>query len=363
MKAFLKTTPSTKSSINMEEDSSETRESSYYPGCRKDANCKCEICLASINATLDLLPISIQKSSLTKFSASSRTNVERTPVPFDASIMSSPSSSTYRMSLETSPILNSTARMNIYDDKLEKRKRERSYGHSYCCGVGFLRLVAGLCFVCVVEIGFSWGVNGVLRPVFKPDLVRGVGERSWVINDINGRLQFLQRELQGLTVEGKVSNCSYANSIWKISQDGLLLNSRCTLYKSLVEEVSIWGWPLQTAGLLTTGFSSRSFTVVSGRVTEWYDGKVGYSIRKANDSWVHRKWGASVVQLDANTWVLEYKNSLLVENSRFFSTALEFLKHWLQKMAGRIKQEFWLFSAFENQFSESSAKDHTLIPT
>ena len=51
-------------------------------------------------------------------------------------------------------------------------------------------------------------------------------------------------------------------------QDGLLLNSRCTLYKSAMEEVFIWGWPLQTAGLLTTGFSSRSFTILSGRVTE-----------------------------------------------------------------------------------------------
>jgi hypothetical protein len=51
-------------------------------------------------------------------------------------------------------------------------------------------------------------------------------------------------------------------------QDGLLLNSRCVLYKSAMEEVSIWGWPLQTAGLLKTEFSSRSFTVLSGRVTE-----------------------------------------------------------------------------------------------
>ena len=48
----------------------------------------------------------------------------------------------------------------------------------------------------------------------------------------------------------------------------MLLNSHCILYKSAMEEVRIWGWPLQTAGLLTTGFSSRSFTILSGRVTE-----------------------------------------------------------------------------------------------
>lgn len=51
-------------------------------------------------------------------------------------------------------------------------------------------------------------------------------------------------------------------------QGSLLLNSHCLLYKSAMEEVKIWGWPLQTAGLLTTGFSSKSFTILSGRVSE-----------------------------------------------------------------------------------------------
>lgn len=47
-----------------------------------------------------------------------------------------------------------------------------------------------------------------------------------------------------------------------------MLNSKCVLYKSAIEEVSIWGWPLQTSGLFHTGFSSSSITVLSGRVTE-----------------------------------------------------------------------------------------------
>lgn len=47
-----------------------------------------------------------------------------------------------------------------------------------------------------------------------------------------------------------------------------MLNSKCVLYKSVIEEVSIWGWPLQTAGLFSTGFSSSSITVLSGRVSE-----------------------------------------------------------------------------------------------
>lgn len=40
------------------------------------------------------------------------------------------------------------------------------------------------------------------------------------------------------------------------------------MYKSSIEEVTIWGWPLQTAGMLTTRLSFRTLTILSGRVTE-----------------------------------------------------------------------------------------------
>ena len=36
----------------------------------------------------------------------------------------------------------------------------------------------------------------------------------------------------------------------------------------MAEEVSIWGWPLQTAGVLTAEYYSRSFSIINGRVTE-----------------------------------------------------------------------------------------------
>jgi hypothetical protein len=79
---------------------------------------------------------------------------------------------------------------------------------------------------------------------------------------------------------------------------------------------------------------------------------------------VHQKWGASVVQLNPNTWVLEYRRSSILDNSRLFSAAIEFLKYRISKMAGKVKQEFWLFSAFENnQFSEFTAKYDMKIPT
>ncbi|KAJ6726001.1 SIGMA 1-TYPE OPIOID RECEPTOR-RELATED [Salix purpurea] len=71
--------------------------------------------------------------------------------------------------------------------------------------------------------------------------------------------------------------------------------------------------------LLKTEFSSRSLTVLSGRVTEWSDRKIGYFILKASTSRVHSNWAASAVQLDPTTWILEYESSLTLDNSMLFS--------------------------------------------
>ncbi|KAA8527619.1 hypothetical protein F0562_034986 [Nyssa sinensis] len=301
------------------EDGSETRDSCYFPGCRKDANCNCDMCLASINATLDLMPTSVQRSSLTNFSASKR--VPRSPVSFNSLVMSTPTRSS---TVSPPDKFHSENEFSREDEKEQER-------------VGF--------WVYADEI----------------DTVKDIGKKPWVFQDLNERLEFLQEELQGL-VHGKVSNCSAIDSVWEINQDGLLLNSRCTLYKSATEEVSIWGWPLQTAGLLTTEFSSLSFTVLSGRVTEWSDGKVKYSIRKANSSWAQERWSASVVQSDPNTWILEYRQSLVMENSRLLSAALEFLRFRLSRELKKMKQEVWMLSAFGRQYSDFT-EDSFKIPT
>ncbi|KAJ6431449.1 hypothetical protein OIU84_018847 [Salix udensis] len=359
MKAYSATTSqsSVKSSAsNPNTTAMEERDSCYFPGCRKDANCNCDICLASINATLDLMPVTNQKSSLTKLSTS-RANVECTPLTFDSSIISTPRSIS-RPEMD-SPALKSTARLTL-NQKKEKRKKEWSFGS---WGALFW-LVLGSSLLFRVETGFSWEGCRVLRPVFSSDMVRSIGERSWVVQDLNRRLGFLQSELKGFVENGKVSNCSFMDSLWEINQDGLLLYSRCVLYKSATEEVSIWGWPLQTAGLLKTEFSSRSFTVLSGRVTEWSDGRIGYSIRKANTSWVHRNWAASVVQFDPNTWILEYERSLISNSSTLFSAVAEIFKYRMSRAMKSMNPVFWLFSDFEQQYGVFTAKDRVkIIPT
>ncbi|XP_057958147.1 uncharacterized protein LOC131151010 [Malania oleifera] len=332
MKTVSLTSSSVKSSTTvMEEDRSETRDSCYFPGCRKDANCKCDICLASFNATLDLMPSSIHRSSLTKFSSSKP--ARRSPVSFNPSILLTPKTKSTRQIPVSSPAVGSTARLNLPN---KEKGREKKWG----CGFYFWRLVLGMSLILVAELGFHRVVPTVLNPKLSPVIVRNAWEGSWVVQDLNGRLEHLQRELQGF-VDGKVANCSDMDYKWKVNQDGLLLSSHCTLYKSVTEEVNIWGWPLQTAGLLTTEFSSRSFTILSGRVTEWSNGKFGYLIRMANSSWIQRKWSASAVQLDPGTWVLEYQHNSILENSRLCSAAAEFVMFRMARLLGSIKQQLW----------------------
>lgn len=94
---------------------------------------------------------------------------------------------------------------------MKKRKRVWRFG------LYFWRLVVGVGLIFAVEFGFSWGVSRVLRPELSWDIVRSVGERSWVVKDLNEKVGFLQNELQGF-VGGEVSNCSDIDSTWEVSQ-------------------------------------------------------------------------------------------------------------------------------------------------
>ncbi|XP_047947353.1 uncharacterized protein LOC125193568 [Salvia hispanica] len=294
-----------------------SRENCYYPGCKKDANCKCEMCIASFNATLDLMPQTAQRNSLTKLSVS-RPKIRRSPAP-----------------LASSGNVVSTPKSRIPTNSQQKRKGEFKY---------LVRLLFGLIVVFGLEFGFSWMISGVLKCQLMPELVESMAGNSRVHEDLNGKFLFLKNQLEGF-VGIRVSSCNSANSVWKISQDGLLLNTRCVLYKSMAEEVSIWGWPLQTAGVLTAEYYSRSFSIINGRVTEWSGGRAGYFVRRANSSWVQDKWSSSVVQFDPNTWLLEYRHSFLLQNARPVSATLKFLELRLTRDFRKMSQEFWLQSA------------------
>nr|XP_043625022.1 uncharacterized protein LOC122596499 [Erigeron canadensis] len=304
--------------------------------CRRDANCSCKICLDSINATLDLMPISAQRSTLTtntKLSSSKSkplSSPPQTPLFFDnPSTISTPMSLTSRLML--SPIVNSTQRNGL---KLHIKKNKEQLGS----GLMFMKCVFVSCLVLVLvsRFGFLFLSNKMLETKLSPEIVRNLSDKSLELGvyDVKERLVFLSNELQNLVPEA-----AFVNPIWEIVQDGLILRSRCILYKSRNEQVSIWGWPLRTAGLVKTEFHSRSFTILSGRVSEWSNGELNCVIRTANASWEQGKWSDLAWQLDENTWILEYKRSFVFENTRPFWSAMEFLK--FKMMIAFQQMELW----------------------
>ncbi|XP_057783428.1 uncharacterized protein LOC131001163 [Salvia miltiorrhiza] len=347
---------SVKSSLTVDTNPSETRDIFYFPGCKKDANCKCEICIASINATLDLMPQSTNRSSFTK-SYAPRSFISRSPVSFNSSSadLSTPKSSARTMTgVPASPTPGLTERIC--------RQKRRNDDLKY--GVFLLRTFWCLILVFGVEYGASWMVSGVAKARLSPEFVKNLGSKSRDFESLSGRLEFLKNELERL-VGGDVLGCSSVDhSLWKINQDGLLLTSRCVLYESMIEEVSIWGWPLQTAGLLAAEYSARSFTVITGRVREWSNGDAKYLVREAgNSSWTQEKWSTSVVQLESNTWILEYRRSFIGHNPKLVSAAIEFLRFKLTIQFKKMEREFWLAPAFGGQNSDDDRLGHIVPPT
>lgn len=357
------TTTMTTTTVSTEDDS-EKRDNSncYFPDCRKDANCSCEICLDSLNATLDLMPLSVQRSSLTRLSyASSSTfkpTVESTPSSFDPDVVTTPASVSRPVSSKV--VISQPKKKKVVKNE-EPRKKEKKRKSLTC--VVIMKVVLVLC----LELGFGWVVKGVLKPEFTEEIVRISGERSQGANDLGAKMRISEDELKGFAKNGKFCSCVDSKSNWRFNQDGpMLLNSKCVLYKSATEEVSIWGWPLQTAGLFCTGSSSSSITVLSGRVTEWSEGNFGYSIHEANTSWGKTKWSTSVLQLDPNTWVLEYSLSSVTESSSLLSLTIDLLTRMMVQAAKNVNRElFWMFSASSRKlYSEVvSEASTTMTPT
>lgn len=68
------------------------------------------------------------------------------------------------------------------------------------------------------------------------------------------------------------------------------------------------------------------------------------------------------MQMDPNTWILEYSQSPLTENGKLVSAVLEFLKFRLRREVQKLKQEFWLSSSFVGQQSDFTI-ERLQVPT
>ncbi|CAA7026528.1 unnamed protein product [Microthlaspi erraticum] len=363
-KSMASSTTTTTNTLSTEEDSERRDSNCYFPDCRKDANCSCEDCLDSLNAMLDLMPPSVQKSSLTKLSSASnfKSTVESTPTSFDPRVVTTPASVCRPISKLISPAKKKSVKKSKVSEDEEQRKKTKNERRPLIRVIRKVVLVIGL--VLGLELGFNWMRKGILKPEFTEEIVKSAGERSQSAHDLGEKLRITEDELKGFANNGKFSSCRASNSKWKINQDGPMLSSKCVVYKSAIEEVSIWGWPLQTSGLFRTGFASSSITVLSGRVTEWTEGRFGYSIREANNTWRKTKWSTSVLQLDPNTWILEYRESSVTESSSLLSLTVDLLRHMMFQAAKNVNRELlWVFSASGNLYRESVSEASTMTPT
>jgi hypothetical protein len=198
-----------------EEENNHENSSYYYPGCKKNANCNCEFCIASINATLDLMP----NSALTKFSSSKPNIVNHniTPISIDSSIFSTPEKSYDGVSViaPSTPVIKSSAKSNHVVHRIERK--EKGEKRCFYSGLGLLKVMMVLGVLLFADVVLSRVVSVVFQPSLSEDIVKRVGEECHKVQDLNGKLKFLQKEFGGI-VNGKVSNCSFTDKSWKINQ-------------------------------------------------------------------------------------------------------------------------------------------------
>ncbi|VAI21824.1 hypothetical protein VPH35_085382 [Triticum aestivum] len=302
----------------------------YYPGCRKDANCACEICLASINATRDLLPPEAA-SARRCFAAAARDRRPGTRSLF----LATPGSA---VTEPWTPPLRSTAKSRR--DAAAAAKARRSSSPDWAL---YALTVLGFLLLLWVDTGLVPEVAARgFGPKLSSDAVARMGQEARLAPAALGhKLRSLERGVGQLVGADGISNCSSKDSVWRLQQnDQHLFHWRCSLYKSAAEEVSVWGSPLRTSGLLPSTLSTRHITILSGKVTEWSDGSVLPTVRASNgSSWSYRGRRAAAVLLEPETWVLEYQRSVLFEGTRLLPATVELLASRCSTMAKRARQK------------------------
>eukprot|EP01018_Ginkgo_biloba_P026878 Gb_17727 [translate_table: standard] len=347
----------------------------YYPGCRKDAQCNCGMCMESIHATMDLRP------SNHPFSPVRTSNYMPIPANENQSWLCSqnkpstpPRKETKRLQATyNTPQLRG---LRLFENEpvgnaaVKKKKKNK--------GSWMITASIVVLFLLVMEFVVPWGLFYALKPSFSAVQVRGIAQDSMARKRLGDRLEFVGRKISRI-VQGRTVNCTGSDSPWKLEhslcnrriyththkhtyicnwviawQDGLLVRSRCIIYSSMAEEVSVWGCPTQTAGVIGRGMVDRSFTIMSGRVMEWQEGKMEYVVHKEGESWTYAKWAASVVQMDGRTWVLEYKtSSLVLQGGGLISIALELIKWGICRVFERVGLSFGSFLMPKLNFSHA----------
>ncbi|NP_001144807.1 uncharacterized protein LOC100277883 [Zea mays] len=312
-------------------------DSCYYPGCRKDANCSCEMCLASIDATRDL----VRAPEARRFFGGAR---DRRLFFRDRAAGAGSGSGDGSDATEPpwTPPMRSTAKSR------RAPGREAAGGPEARAGVRshdwllYAATVIGFLLLMWVDTGLvpEAAARG-FGPKLSPEAVARVGADARLApGGLEHKLHVMERRVRQLVGGEGIANCSSRDSVWRFHQnDQQVFHWRCTVYKSVAEEVSVWGSPLRTSGLLPRALSARHLTLLSGEITEWSDGKVWPTVRASNgSSWAHRRQSAAAVRLEPETWVVEYQRSALFEGTRLLPAAAELIASRCSTMARRARR-------------------------
>ncbi|RLN39916.1 uncharacterized protein C2845_PM01G28350 [Panicum miliaceum] len=310
-------------------------DSCYYPGCRKDANCACEMCLASIDATRDLVRAPEAASARRFFAGAAAASRGRRPALFcrdrgagAGSDLTEPPST---------PPMRSTAKSRRPPGQAAPAARGGSHDWAL-----YAATVLGFLLLLWVDTGLvpEAAARG-FGPKLSPEAVARVGADARLApGGLEHKLRVLERRVGQLVGGERAANCSSQDSVWRLLQnDQHVFRWRCTVYKSVAEEVSVWGSPLRTSGLVPAALSARHLTLLSGEITEWSDGRVWPTVRASNgSSWAYRRQSAAAVRLEPETWVLEYQRSALFEGTRLIPAAAELLASRCSTMARRARR-------------------------
>lgn len=272
-------------------------DSCYYPGCRKDANCACEICLASIDATRDLVRAPEAASARRFFAGAAR---DRRP----ALLFGGRAAGTGSDSTEPpwTPPMRSTAKSRLAPvrEPAPARSRAARGGDRSHDWPLYAATVLGFLLLLWVDTGLvpEAAARG-FGPKLSPEAFAQVGADARLApGGLEHKLRVLERRVRQLVGGEGIANCSSRDSVWRFHQvrhscgsspvsfvldvhqrlnffcnlsvqnDHQVFHWRCTMYKSVAEEVSVWGSPLRTSGLLPRALSARHLTLLSGEITE-----------------------------------------------------------------------------------------------
>lgn len=196
-------------------------DSCYYPGCRKDANCACEICLASIDATRDLVRAP-EAASARRFFAGAAAARDRRPALFFRDRAAGAGTRSDSTEPPWTPPMRSTAK-----SRRAPGREPAPAGARATRGGGwsddwplYAATVLGFLLLLWVDTGLvpEAAARG-FGPKLSPEAAAQVGADARLApGGLEHKLRVLERRVRQLIGSEGIANCSSRDSVWRFHQ-------------------------------------------------------------------------------------------------------------------------------------------------